>query len=59
MSETTTALKNKIEAARGDIYQILLSDPNPQLKLVTERADKTLQEFLEYDFPAIEEADKQ
>ena len=58
MSEKTTSLKNKIESARGDIAQMLLFEPNLVQKQALITSDKALKDWLEYDFPAIEEAYK-
>ncbi len=53
MIDQTNQLKREIEQARGNIYQMLFSDPSPELAEALERGDNKLRDFLEVDYPLI------
>jgi hypothetical protein len=59
MSINTDQLKIKIERARGDVYQIGINLPSPELKQALSEADRILHNFLEYEIPAIIKAEAQ
>jgi hypothetical protein len=59
MSEQIDRIKIDAEKTDGDMYLALQASAiSPELKLALQRGRATIKEFLDYDFPAIEEAAK-